>query len=301
LSADSHIDLSTLAQCAEGTLTEEEARTVRDHFAECRSCLAAYVDAVRYRAAWLADSQAFRLEDRDRSLVRMDLMDGRSTEEHRGRPSTFRKVALVASFATLLAVSIQILARPEAPTLGFRLDPATLEATAHASAGGLVLPGAEAHADGSRPERRSGAAPSSLELEAELRAAIDAYEGSRGPEAGARVVAAFLADGDIAAASDYAQEALRAHPNDVPLLVFAAAARTRANDLPEAERLLRRAIRRAPRDPVVALDLGLVLCRLGRRTESYAWLERAAASPVAPVAARARRELRNCGDASGDQ
>ena len=276
-------------------MPEEEARAVRDHLAECRSCLAAYVDAVRYRAAWLADSRAFRLDDRDLAAVQPRLPRGRPEEKLRGRPA-YRRLALVASVATLLAVSILILAGPESPTLGFHLDPATLEATNHSTAGGLVLPGAAANADGSRPERRSGAASSSLELDAELKAAIDAYEGgSRGPDAGSRVVAALLADGDIAAANDYAQEALRAHPDDVPLLVFAAAARIGANDLAGAERLLRRAIRRAPRDPVVALDLGLVLCRLDRGTESRGWLERAAASRVAPLAARARRELGNCG------
>jgi putative zinc finger protein len=69
LKDETHIELSTLAQCADGTLPEIEARTVREHLAECRSCLAAYVDAVRYRAAWLADSDAFRLEGSDRALV----------------------------------------------------------------------------------------------------------------------------------------------------------------------------------------------------------------------------------------
>jgi Tfp pilus assembly protein PilF len=144
--------------------------------------------------------------------------------------------------------------------------------------------------------------PNSLELEAELKAAIGAYEGgSRGPEAGARVVAAFLAYGDIAAANDYAEEALRAHPDDVALLVFAAGAKTRASDLAGAEQLLRHAVRRAPRDPLVALDLGLVLCRQGRGAEAGEWLARAAAASVAPVAARAQRERASCGGASGHE
>jgi hypothetical protein len=52
-------------------MREGEARTVRDHLAECRSCLAAYVDAVRYRAAWLIDPRAFRLDEGDRAWLQL--------------------------------------------------------------------------------------------------------------------------------------------------------------------------------------------------------------------------------------
>jgi tetratricopeptide (TPR) repeat protein len=296
LKEEAHIGLSALAQCADGTLPEDEARTVREHLAKCRSCLAAYVDAVRYRAAWLVDSQAFRLEGGDRALAGLPRSADRSAAESRRSPGAFRRIALVASVAALVAVSVRIAHGPDAPSLAFRLDPATLDATVRSAAGGLVLPGAAAHADGTLPERRSGPASSTLELEAEVRAAIASYEGgSRGPDAAARLVAALLADGDVAAANDYAREALQAYPDHVPLLVFAAAAKTRANDLPGAERLLRRASRRAPRDPVVALDLGMLLCRSGNGADPRRWLEQAAASRAAHVAARARRELSSCG------
>ena len=293
MKVEAHIELSALAQCADGTLPEDEARTVREHLAECRSCLASYVDAVRYRAAWLVDSQAFRLEGGDRELAGLP----RSGEEDSRRsPSAFQRLALIASVAALAVVCVRVTRGPDAPSLAFRLDPATLDATVRSGAGWLVLPGAAAHADGTLPERRSGAAPSSLELEAEVRAAIASYEGgSRGPDATARLVAALLADGDVAAANDYAKEALQAYPDHVPLLVFAAAAKTRANDLPGAERLLRRASHRAPRDPVVALDLGMLLCRTGNGADPRLWLEQAAASRAVHVAARARRELGSCG------
>src|SRR5262249_8476930 len=139
LKDDTHIELSALAQCADGTLPRDEARTVREHLAECRSCLAAYVDAVRYRAAWLADSEAFRLEDDDRALVGLERSTARSPAEPGGNLGTFRRLALIASVAAVAAVSVRIARGPDAPSVGFRLEPATLEASARASAGGLVL------------------------------------------------------------------------------------------------------------------------------------------------------------------
>ena len=293
---ETHIDPLDLAQCADGTLPEEEARSVRDHLAECRSCMAAYVDAVRYRAAWLADTNSFRLEGADRSMLGTAGPVEPVGTKPSGRPPALGALALVGAVAVFIVVSVQFMGPSGTPTLGFQLDRATLEATAWSTAGGLVLPGTEARAADPPPDRRSGAGSSSLELEAELKTVIDAYEaGGRDAESSARVVASLLANGDVTAANDYGREALQTHPDDVRLLVFAASARIRSNDLPEAEQLLRRAIRRAPRDPIVALDLGMVLCAQGRGAEAKRWFERAAASKVAPIAARARRELQNCG------
>lgn len=295
MSADTHVDPVDLAQCAEGTLPEELARPVRDHLAECRSCMAAYVDAVRYRAAWLADAQSFRLEGADRALLPGSVPDQGIRVAGSGWPPVLTRVALATSVVLIASIGIQVMNRPATPTLGFRLDPATLEATALSASTGLVLPGTESHAADEPLDRRSGSGSSSLELEAELKGATEAYEtGSRDPATSARVVAALLASGDVATAHVYGQEALRAHPNSVPLLVFVAAVKTRMNQLSEAEQLLRHAIRQAPRDPIVALDLGMVLCRLGRGDESRRWLERTAASNVVAVAARARRELAHC-------
>ena len=299
MSTDTHIDPQDLAQYAEGTLPEEQARAIRDHLAECRSCMAAYVDAVRYRAAWLADSQSFRLDDRDRDFIPGSATDQRPPQGRTRRPAAWGRIALVGSVAVMVVIGIQLMGRPGTPALGFRLDPATLEATARSTARGLVLPGAQAHAADPSQDRRSGSDASSPELEAELRAAIQAYEaGSRDAMSSARVVAALLANGDVDAANDYGEEALRAHPDHVSLLVFVAAVKTRKNELPKAEQLLRHAIRQAPRDPLVALDLGLVLCQLGRGDESRKWLDRAAASNVPAVATRARRELASCNDRS---
>jgi len=155
-----------------------------------------------------------------------------------------------------------------------------------------VLPGAENHADRVRVELRAGSTGSSIGLDQEVRRAVQDYErGPRSAEVCARVVAGLLAHGEIDAARDYARESLERHPDAVPLLVFAADASYRANDLAGAETLLRQAARRAPHDPMVALDLGLVLKQLGKGDESRQRLVKAADGRSAPIASRARREL----------
>jgi tetratricopeptide (TPR) repeat protein len=254
--------------------------------------MAAYVDAVRYRAAWLADADAFRLEGDFRGLARASSGSAEAARSATPRGRSRRAFAVLVSAALLAAIVAGLRPLGSASSMGFKLSPAVLEASAQSSARGLVLPGAEAYADRVRPELRSGPSAGSLALDRELKAAIEVYErGSRDPAAGARVVAALLANGEIEAAGDYAREGLRLHPDAVPLLVFGADARYRANDLAGAEALLRRAADRAPRDPLVALDLGLVLRQLGRSDEARRALQRASGTHVAPLSARARREL----------
>lgn len=289
---NAHLELSELAQCADGTLTEAEAARVREHLAECRSCMAAYVDAVRYRAAWLADPDAFHLESGDRRLARRVLRKGVLAHRRSRYRVPHLSVAVLVSAVVVVGSIAALRAMNAAPTLGFALSPAVLDATAQSSARGLVLPGAEDHADRVRSESRSGPPASSLELDREVKSAIEGYEsGSRGPDPGARVVAALLAAGEVETARAYARECLRQHPTAVPLLVFGADADYRANDLRGAEELLRAAAGRAPHDPLVALDLGLVLRRQGQDAEARRWLSRAAGSRLVPLATRATREL----------
>ncbi len=285
-----HADPSTLAQLAEGTLPEEEARALRAHLAECRSCLAAYADAVRYRAAWLANPDGFDLDDSDLEMVRSLEPDARSVRRRRTPRGSHS--ALAGALAVLAVVLTWQGTRRESSQLHVALDPATLEATARASARGLVLPGAEPFANATPLERRAGPWGGSIDLDREIRTAVDRYERSPGDaEVAAQLLASLLANGEVESANEYAREALRAHPRAVPLLVFAAEARVRRGDLTGAEELLRRGADRAPHDPLLALDLGLVLRRLGRESDARVALQRAARASTAPIAARAKREL----------
>jgi tetratricopeptide (TPR) repeat protein len=287
-----HPEPGILAQFAEGTLPTAAADVVRAHLAECRSCMAAYSDAVRYRAAWLADSEAFALEAGMRSVALNPGAAAVRAGTH--RPPHLILGVSVATAAGALAIWASVSTLPErAPSLGFPLPPAVRQASELSSARGLVLPGAERLADRLPPERRSGQPSSWPELDGEVRSIVNTYNdsGPRGPEAGTTVVAALLANGEIESATEYAREALRKYPKDVRLLVFAADARYRSGDPSGAETLLRQARRHAPRDPLVALDLALVARQSGHHEEARALLTQVARSRVAPLAARASREL----------
>jgi tetratricopeptide repeat protein/putative zinc finger protein len=294
-----HVDFGTLAELADGVLPPGDAARARAHLGECRSCMAAYADAVRYRAAWLTDPDGFAADDQIR----------RWAESHGREPlppsrsSNWARVAvrvLPAAAATVLVAWLA--ASPfagRAPSLDFELSPAVRDAAERSSERGLVLPGAVAGADRIRPELRSGRPMISPGLDREIRDAIQEYEhGAPSPDAGARVVAALLAAGEIDAARDYAKECLKRSANHVPLLVFASDAYYRSNDLAGAEELLRNAVRHAPDDPLVALDLALVLEQAGREQEARSLLMRVTKSRVSPLATRAARYLSRSGRCS---
>jgi tetratricopeptide (TPR) repeat protein len=286
-----HVEFETLAACAEGTLAPEEAERVRGHLQQCRSCMAAYADAVRYRAAWLADPDAFRAQDDELRLAARHGPPPHATPPRRRWPRALTRPLQVAAAA--IAVTALFLSRAsDAPSLRFQLPPEVRAASERSSGRGLVLPGAGRGADRFEPELRSGQHAISPALGREVEVLIDRYErGTPNPDAAARVVAGLLAVGEIDAANDYAREALRRSDHHVPLLVLASDARYRSNDLEGAEALLRTASARAPRDPVVALDRALVLRQLGREDQARPLLMEVAGNRATSLAARARREL----------
>jgi len=139
---------------------------------------------------------------------------------------------------------------------------------------------------------RSGDGSGSPELMLEVGALTSSYErGERSADDAARLVTGLIATGDLEAANAYAREGLRGYPRDVRLLVLMADLKYRASDLAAAERYLRSASGIAPRDPLVSLDLALVLRERGNAREAGEWLERVAAHGPQPLAERARREL----------
>jgi len=285
-----HVDHERLAELVDGTLPPWQASMVRFHLTECRSCMAAYADAVRYRAAWLADRPALASDDEALRWARSG-PKFRSAADRTWVQSVKRVLPIAAAAAFVMWLAASQLAGG-APSLSFELRPAVRDAAERSSARGLVLPGVADGADRSRPELRSGQAATSPRLEREVRDAIERYErNGTNADAGAGVVAALLATGEIDAAREYARECLRRFPGHVPLLVFASDASYRSSDLPRAEELLREAARRAPHDPVVTLDLALVLRQTGRDREARELLMRVTKSRLPSLAARASREL----------
>ena len=60
LPPDDHLSPEEIARLAEGKAPAEATEALLGHLYRCRSCMAAYVEAVRYRAAWLAAPEAFK-------------------------------------------------------------------------------------------------------------------------------------------------------------------------------------------------------------------------------------------------
>ncbi len=283
-----HVNTDALAALAEGALSEAEAGPLRDHLATCRTCMAAYADAVRYRAAWLSRPEAF---EPDGELVDLAGRVAVRSSQRSRRTRSWAPMAFAATGAAALGAWAVLANLPE-PSLPLEHSPAVRRAIERSSAEGLVLPGGARAAARDPGGLRSGQGIQSPELESELRRALAAYEGGeRDAEAGARLLAAFLAGGELDAAATYVEELLAAHPNHVPTLVLAADVEFRRSRLASAERLLSRALERSPRDPAVQLDLALVLRQRGREPEAQALLERALRGGDSAIAMRVRREL----------
>ena len=185
------------------------------------------------------------------------------------------------------------LARTNGASAPLALPAAVRAAAERASAEGLVLPGGERGADQPAPAFRSGPAADPPALARAADSLIAAYEGgARAADAAAQLVTALVAGNDLDAARDYAREGLERHPGDPRLLVLAAAVSYRGSDLAQAAGLLRAARARAPRDPVVALDLAIVLRQRGEAPAADRLLAEVARSREPALAARARAEQR---------
>ena len=100
-----HIDPDLFAAFVEGSLPDEEAARIRSHLGECRACAAEYADLVRYHLAWLANSEGFRITDRDRRILGGRGPTRPSSTVRRG----FRSgAALLASVACITAVWVAV-------------------------------------------------------------------------------------------------------------------------------------------------------------------------------------------------
>ena len=282
-----HIEVETLAAFAEGHLGEAESLEIRRHLLGCRTCTAIWVDAIRYRAAWLANSEAFEMDHADRATAH-DLAGSRKARPSRS-PIWPRAVAL-AGLAVLLAVvgRLAVLRSSESPDDRIHLHPAVLKAFSISQGLELVLPGTE----GLRPRgeaRRSGSPSVSVDLDRQLKESLADYERKPGdPRAGVRLVATLLAAGDVESAAPYASECLRAHPDDAAMLLWAAEIAMREDRLADAQRLVERAV--AIGDTRATLDLGIVRRERGDVAGAAASFERASRSTDAAIAARARAE-----------
>src|SRR5262245_40621443 len=109
-----HLDAETIAALAEGKGGVIDRTAVVRHLAECESCMAAYADAVRARAEWIAAPEGFRAPD---EMVRLGVEAGRQPESAPAasevasarREAPWRRPVLawgLAATAAIIAVAI---------------------------------------------------------------------------------------------------------------------------------------------------------------------------------------------------
>jgi tetratricopeptide (TPR) repeat protein len=289
-----HLSVDEIAVLAEGEIGARERDAALGHLATCRSCMAVYADAVRYRAAWLARPDLFRTPE---TLVRFALEalrrdDAPPTRRTRPPASIAPMVAVAAAFVIIAGLGFGwgLFGRGRA---GDKELPAPIRAALEtSSATGLVIPGGERGADTPPPELRSGDAVAPPDLATAVEQARTRYEsGHRAPEDGYAVAAGLLALGQLDAARGYSDEARRRAPEDFRLHVLAANIAYRSSDLAAAERELRSALEIRHGDPVASLDLGLVLAEQGQRDAAIDVLTTLAPGGSDPLSTRARREL----------
>lgn len=285
---EDHLGPEDLGLLAEGRLPPATREPAIRHLARCRACMAAYADAVRYRAAWLARPEEFLPADAPPRAAPAAGAPGRFVRTTAPRSSSW--LALAAGVAVAL-VAWRGGWLGGSPRGDVRVPAAIRAVLDRASTRDLILPGALPRAAG--PRYRSGEPADDLDFRVVLGERMSAYErGDRGIENTYAVAAGQLAAGHLETARGLLREGLAAHPDAPRLRVLSAVLAYRENRLGDSEAQLIAARRLAPEDPVAAFDLALVLLESGRANEGRTMLERLLASrPPAPIAERARAAI----------
>lgn len=273
-----HLSADMLAAMAETGRAAADARSL-EHLTHCRSCMAAYADAVRYRTAWLGSPELF---------------DEDTGEAPPSTPSPRRWIIpLAAGLLIVSGIGGWLALRPTPPT---RLPNSTIAALLErASAGDLVFPGGEhGAAEPQNPYRgdsREGRAVEAAIEELRLRYENDSHS----TDDLYALAAALMAAGRTDLAHDYVREGRARAPGHTGFMLLAAAIERIDGNIPEAERLLHLARMRAPGDATLMLDHAIVLLEMGSTQDATRLLEevirRAPGSALAVRAERLRRSL----------
>ena len=276
-----HLSEETIAELAESGSHSEVGRRAVRHMAQCRTCMAAYTDAVRYRAAWISAPEMF---------------EGPGAASPGGRPRFLPQpqVALAAGLLVVagLAGMVWLRGPVHRTPVAAMADASVVAMIESASSGDLVFPGGEAGAARSDAAYRAGAdaEPGTLESLEALRASYE--RGPRTADLLYSLAAGLAAVGRNDLAHDYVSEGRSLHARDARFLVLEAVLARRLGDGPEALRALREARRLSPDDATLALDEGLLLAEAGEAVaagEQFREVIRRA--PGSPLAQRAQRSL----------
>ena len=292
MSSDQHVEYEEIARLAEGRVSPEQAEPMLAHFSQCRSCMAAYTEAVRYRAAWLAKREAFEpprdMLERGRAVL--------SGAPHH-RPALPRRVFQVAApVAAVLLVLVIIGRLGRQPTeAGQGLPPPVAQALAKRTLeGGLFVPGTEAVRVDAPDTLRSSPDLTVLvtkDLEDSLHAVYTQARAGRPRErAGFCFASALTARGSEREALEVVQRLLKDDPRNCACMSLAANLEYGRSQLDLAERHLSTALAAGCRDDVTQMNLGIVKLTRGDTAEARGIFERFEHRDDA-LGERARKEL----------
>ena len=254
-----HVDPEEIARLAEGALPPDVAEPMLAHLSQCRSCMAAYAEAVRYRAAWLAERSAF--DPPGNVLAQARGAVGPAPPRTRQWPRRLLRVAAPAA-AVWLAVTLIARFGQRPGGADATLPPLVVQALAEQTHidSGLFVPGAEAVRVRTTAAFRGLTDDDMMELRQLAESLYTVYAkapaGHPREQAGFRYASALAARGRDEA-DDVIEEVLRSNPKDCACLSLAAK-RAYPRALDRAEKILRDAMAAGCRDDVTRMNLAIV-------------------------------------------
>ena len=283
----------------DSSLDEIQAARVRAHLATCDRCRAVFFDSARVQAAWDADSSPFEptLEQVDAAMAvagrhkKAPQLEASKKSLRRFRLGPlFRKLAVAAAVVIMAAAGwFGVVNRESRDLLDEQLLAPVRAAVETASSNGMIVyPGGENNLSQAPSAYRSGISPSGRALEESLETLYDLYQTNR--DAAFWMITGYLATGRIKTALDFAREAQGLYRDDPDIITLSAVAAYVNGDYAGAETLFRKAAVLDSENPVILVDLSLVLIDQNNADEARVILESVINNRAGtPISKRAQR------------
>jgi len=261
-----------------------------------------FFDSARVRAAWDADSSPFEptLEQVDAAMAvagrhkkAPQLEASKKSLRRFRRGPLFRKLAVAAAVVIMAAAGwFGVVNRESRGLLDEQLLAPVRAAVETASSNGMIVyPGGENNLSQAPSAYRSGISPSGRALEESLETLYGLFSHDKSNRGAAFwLITGYLATGRIKTALDFAREAQGLYPDDPDIITLSAVAAYVNGDYAGAETLFKKAAELDSENPVILVDLSLVLIDQNKADEARFILETVKRSrPDSPVAKRAQR------------
>ncbi len=303
MAQDNHLAEEILAALVEGNLEGADKERAQEHLARCRSCMAAFGEAVRFQSRWLDEPEAFVptpemiAAARGATVRATPVRAERKPPRHRQVAWGLRPVIVTLGAAAAALVALLLWLSPGLMQGGASSNPSVValvqRAAERASAHGMVLPFGEGFSLDDMTVYRAGAPESSPELTDAIGSMIERYEqGDASGQAACLLVAGQLAAGHLGNARVFVAEARQRYADVSCLATLEAIIAYRENQVDRAESLLRQVLRDESGNLLASFNLGLLLAERGRYEEARPLLERVRdARPQSPLASRAEALL----------